>query len=82
MSQFTAVLTRSSFEEEIERYSAMQVRGEESAKLFPTVADETLDIAHWLILNVPALDWTIEVDILGRHRITIHFKGGSISVDE
>ena len=35
-----------------------------------------------LALQIPDLAFTFEVDILGNHRITVHFKGADITVDD
>lgn len=46
------------------------------------LAPEARAAAETLVLNVPGATFTFEVDLLGTHRITIHFAGGSIGVDE
>lgn len=35
-----------------------------------------------LIFTVPDVSFTFEVDIMGRHRITVHFGGETLAVDE
>jgi len=44
--------------------------------------DATADLVQGLLFNIPDLTWTIEVDLMGHHRVTIHFKGMEIGVDE
>lgn len=46
------------------------------------VSPAMLDIAEGLVLTLPGIDWTIEVDLMGHHRITIHFKGIDLKIDE
>ena len=43
------------------------------------VGPETLALAQDLMVSIPEFDWSIEVDLLGMHRITVHFKGLDIS---
>lgn len=45
------------------------------------MVDETQRAISTLLLTVPDFTWTIEVDLLGKHRITLYFKGATISVD-
>ena len=44
--------------------------------------EETARAVEALILSIPGFDVTVEVDIAGKHRITVHFQGASISIDE
>lgn len=82
MAQFTAVLTREHFQQLQERKSAMPLGVRDISTVHPGVNEETLKLAQQLMLQVPEFSWTIEVDILGRHRVTIHFKGAGVSIDE
>lgn len=82
MPQFTPVLTSEHFRQLQERKSAMPLGVRDISTVHPAVSDETIALAQQLMLQIPDFSWTIEVDILGRHRITVHFKGAEVSVDE
>lgn len=81
MSAWSPATTSKAYSDSQARTNAMDVRGvnkEESGLQLPW---ETDNLARNLVLTLPALDWTIEVDIAGVHRITVHFKGMDISLD-
>lgn len=82
MTQFTSVLTSESFRKLSERKSAMPLDARAISTVHPAVSDQTIALAQQLMLQVPDFSWTIEVDILGRHRVTVHFKGAEVSIDE
>ncbi len=62
--------------------SAMQFGAKDTDGPVQGFSREVLDVAEQLTLQLPGIDWTIEVDLLGHHRITIHFEGLSVAVDE
>lgn len=82
MSQYTAVLTSRYYKELTASKGAMELAVPKLLSVAGDQADELLKVAAGLVLQLPAFDWTIEVDVFGTHRITVHFKGGSIDVDE
>lgn len=82
MPQFAPVLTSASYSTYMRQRSAMEHGVRESVENVPHYAPDTLELAHSLALQIPEFDWTIEVDVLGSHRITVHFKGASVSLDE
>lgn len=82
MPQYTAVLTAQSYKELQAHENAMARGAAEIARPGPDYPAETLALANSLLLQLPGFDWTIEVDILGRHRVTVHFEGGTIAIDE
>ncbi|HEY9758908.1 MAG TPA: hypothetical protein V6C97_27310 [Oculatellaceae cyanobacterium] len=62
--------------------NAMLVNEAEKASPANIYGSEMTYLAEKLMLDLPGFDWTIEVDLMGRHRITVHFKGISVSIDE
>lgn len=50
--------------------------------LHPDANDQTLKLVNELRLKIPEFAFTIDVDILGNHRVTVHFGGGEILIDE
>lgn len=82
MSQFAPVLTSRSYKALLARRSAMADGAPGSSGPAAGMSQETYDLAQSLMLHVPEFEWTIEVDVLGSHRVTLHFKGAEISVDE
>jgi len=58
--------------------SAIEVYQSQLDKLSPLAAEAV----QYLLINLPEFSFTVEVDLLGAHRITIHFGGGSIAIDE
>ena len=45
------------------------------------VDDPTAKLVEDLIFTIPDVEFTVEVNILGLHRVTVHFKGADISID-
>ena len=43
---------------------------------------KTADLVQQLRLDIPEFQFTVEVDLFGNHRVTVHFKGGQIAIDE
>lgn len=82
MSQFAPALTSQYYKTLAANQSVMDRGAREMALLNPQLNPETLELAHSLALQIPEFDWTIEVDVLGSHRVTVHFKGASVSLDE
>lgn len=81
MAQYTAVLTRQSYLGLRKPKSAMASAGTEKQAPAYGISSEALAIAERLTIEIPSVDWTIDVDIMGHHRITLHLKGGSIDVE-
>lgn len=82
MSQFAAVLSRKGYEAVRVQGNTHRVVAVPDSVQADVVTDEVLQSAEALMLNIPAFDWSIEVDLLGRQRITIHFKGAAIEISE
>lgn len=62
-------------------HATLAVTGDRSMPA-STVSPEALSVAQALLIQLPEVTFTFEVDVVGRHRITVHFGGGSIAVDE
>lgn len=75
-------LTSRHYNDMLNSESAMSFRSASTEALPAGVTPETLELAHRLTFDIPGATWTIEVDFLGHHRVTIHFEGASISLDE
>lgn len=80
--QWSPALTSDSYRSFTKSQSAKSAVNKETVHPFTALPAETIGLAQKLALELPAADWTIEVDVLGRHRITIHFKGIGVSIDE
>lgn len=80
MSQYVPILTNDSYTSLRRIWNAMTLEESTSVAGPGKFRQDTLDLAERLALEIPAFEWTIEVDILGRHRITIRFKGATIDV--
>lgn len=81
MTQFTSVLTKESFVALTDKRGLLPMTAADIRSDHPGVSESTLELARTLMLQVPEFSWTIEVDLLGRHRVTVHFKGAEIGID-
>lgn len=81
MNQYVAVITSRSETTDDGAKFAMASNRPEIGSLGYSVSQETLDLAHSLRFDLPGLDWEVEVNVLGVHRIVVHFKGASIDID-
>lgn len=80
-STFAPILSSQGYDRLSQRTNAMQAGKAESDEPVVQLSDQVAFIAEQLTFSLPAVDWTIEVDLFGNHRITVHFKGAEISVD-
>lgn len=48
---------------------------------FTAPGAKTSEFVQSLALQIPDFAFTVEVDILGNHRVTVHFKGADVTVD-
>lgn len=80
--RFSPVLTSTVFRKVSASRNAMGTGTDYLYSEASPIAPETVDAAAALRVQLPDFDWTIEVDALGHHRITVHLSGNSISVDE
>lgn len=82
MPPFAPLLTKDHFLKLSERHNAMPTGIKETDAPFADFKPEVVAAAQSLVLNLPSIDWVIEVDVFGQHRVVIHFKGAEIDIDE
>lgn len=82
IQQWNAAYTAQSYQQFMKRSTAKDAVNKELAHPYSGLTKADHDLAQKLLLDLPGVDWTVELDVLGRHRITIHFKGLGISIDE
>lgn len=81
MSQWFPVGRFSSYDVPPDPKTAMVHKDTKMALPIGTASNETETLIRTLTFQVPDVEFSVEVDILGRHRVTIHFKGADISID-
>lgn len=81
MAQYTYCANRKSLEANSHRQHAMALLGPNIGVKADTVIDDIEAIHQAFMVSIPAFDWSFETDILGRLRVTVHFKGAEVSID-
>lgn len=82
MPQWSAAVTSRSYEGTAVQGVAMKGKSDETPRPGLGLRPETEQLCQSLMLQLPGIDWTVEVDLFGQHRVTLHFKGLDIQIDE